>query len=57
MKIIPNRTMQLGGNHVARGKEVEVSAADGALAIRHGWAVEAKPKAGKPAEPAPKAGE
>lgn len=45
MKIIPNRTMRLGGEHLERGKAVDVSEADADVAIRHGWAVEAKGKA------------
>lgn len=45
MKIIPNRTMRLGGEHLERGKAVEVSDNDGEKAIRHGWATEAKGKA------------
>jgi hypothetical protein len=45
MKLIPNRKMRLGGQHVEAGKPVDVPAEDGALAVRMGWAVaeEAKP--------------
>ena len=42
MKIIPNRTMSLEGERVEAGKVATVSAEAGSLAIRHGWAVEAK---------------
>lgn len=42
MKIIPHRTMSLEGERVEVGKVVAVSAEAGALAIRHGWAVEVK---------------
>lgn len=44
MKIIPTRTMRLGGEHVERAVPVDVSDADGAHAIRHGWAVAAPAK-------------
>lgn len=39
MKILPNRTMRLGGKRVEAGKPVDVPQVDGDLAIRHGWAV------------------
>lgn len=52
MKIIPNRNMQLDGEHVQRGKAVDVSDAAAALALRHGWAVKAPAKAGKDSAPA-----
>lgn len=42
MKIIPNRTMFLDGRRVVAGKVEDVSKSEGDLAIRHGWAVEAK---------------
>lgn len=41
MKIIPNRNMRLGGEHLARAVPADVTDADGAHAIRHGWAVAA----------------
>lgn len=41
MKIIPTRTMQLGGKDVLEGVAVDVSPADGAAAIAAGWAVAA----------------
>lgn len=44
MKIIPNRTMRLGGRRVEFGKPVEVPEEDAKLALRHGWAVEAPAK-------------
>ena len=44
MKIIPNRTMRLGGRRVEFGKPVEVPEDDAKLALRHGWAVEAPAK-------------
>lgn len=44
MKIIPNRTMRLGGRRVEFGKSVEVPEDDAKLALRHGWAVEAPAK-------------
>lgn len=47
MKIIPTRTMRLGGRRVEAGKAIDVPETDAALALRHGWAVEAKGKAGK----------
>ncbi len=50
MKIIPNRTMFLDGRRVVAGKVEEVSKAEGDLAIRHGWADEAKAKAEKNTE-------
>lgn len=45
MKIIPIRKMLLGGRHVEAGHPVDVPEADGALALRMGWAKadEAKP--------------
>lgn len=49
MKIIPLRTMRLGGEHVEQGKPVEVDKAEADRAIRHGWAVAAPGKA-KPAD-------
>lgn len=45
MKIIPTRTMFLDGRRVVAGKAEEVSKSEGELAIRHGWAIEAKDKA------------
>lgn len=51
MKIVPNRTMRLGGRRVEFGKTVDVPEDDAALALRHGWAVEAPAKR----SPAPKA--
>lgn len=44
MKIIPNRTMRLGGRRVEFGKPVEVPEDDARLALRHGWAAEAPAK-------------
>ena len=44
MKIIPNRTMRLGGRRVEFGKPVEVREEDARLALRHGWAAEAPAK-------------
>jgi hypothetical protein len=41
MKIIPNRTMRLGGKRVEQGKPADVPDADGELAVRHGWAIKA----------------
>ena len=38
MKIIPNRTMRLGGRRVEFGKPVEVPEDDARIALRHGWA-------------------
>lgn len=55
MKIIPTRTMRMGGKHLERAIPVDVSEADGATAIRHGWAVAAPVKTGRgqqKAEPA-----
>lgn len=55
MKIIPNRTMRLGGQHLQRAIPADVADADGALAIRQGWAVVAPAKPGRgqqKAEPA-----
>lgn len=45
MKIIPKRTMFLDGRRVVAGKVEDVSKSEGDLAIRHGWAVEAKAQA------------
>lgn len=42
MKIIANRNLSLDGKHIVAGKVETVSDAEGKLAIRHGWAVEAK---------------
>lgn len=58
MKIVPNRTMRLGGRRVEFNKAIEVSDEDARLALRHGWATEAPAKrAGaakaEAAEPAP----
>lgn len=47
MKIIPSRDMLLSGHPVAQGVAVNVSDADGALALRHHWAVEAPEKQSK----------
>ena len=44
MKIVPNRTMRLGGRRVEFGKPVEVPEQDARLALRHGWAAEAPAK-------------
>ncbi len=44
MKIIPNRTMRLGGRRVEFSKPVEVPEEDARLALRHGWAAEAPAK-------------
>ena len=44
MKIVPNRTMRLGGRRVEFGKPVEVPDEDARLALRHGWAAEAPAK-------------
>ena len=44
MKIVPNRTMRLGGRRVEFGKPVEVPEEDARLALRHGWAAEAPAK-------------
>ena len=44
MKIVPNRTMRLGGRRVEFGKPVEVPEEDALLALRHGWAAEAPAK-------------
>lgn len=53
MKIIPNRTMRLGGRRVEAGKAIDVPEADAELALRHCWAIKAPAKAaGKPAESA-----
>lgn len=40
MKIVPTRTMRLGGRRVEAGKPVEVPEDDAKLALRHGWATE-----------------
>lgn len=40
MFIIPNRKMYLDGRGVVAGQIEKVSAPEGALAVRHGWAVE-----------------
>jgi hypothetical protein len=47
MKIIPIRTMRLGGKHLERATPVDVTEANGAHAIRHGWAVAAPAKPGR----------
>ncbi len=52
MKIVPNRTMQLDGKHVEKGKAVDVSEDAAELAIRHGWAAKAPAKAAKAADKA-----
>ena len=44
MKIVPNRTMRLGGRRVEFGKPVEVPEEDARLALRHGWAAKAPAK-------------
>jgi hypothetical protein len=44
MKITPLRTMWLDGKRVEKAKTTEVSTKEGELAIRHGWAIEAKEK-------------
>ena len=44
MKIVPNRTMRLGGRRVEFGKPVGVPEEDARLALRHGWAAEAPAK-------------
>ena len=44
MKIVPNRTMRLGGRRVEFGKPVEVPEDDARIALRHGWAAEAPAK-------------
>lgn len=54
MKIIPTRSMQLGGKDVHEGVAVTVNDADGAYAITSGWAVAARAEAA--AEPAVSAG-
>lgn len=38
MNIIPNRSMNLDGQHVEQGRAVEVSEAAGEYALRMGWA-------------------
>lgn len=55
MKIVPNRTMRLGGRRVEVGKPVEVPEDDAHLALRHGWAVEAPAKRATEAEAKAKA--
>lgn len=63
MRIIPNRTMRLGGRRVEFGKPVEVPDEDAQLAMRQGLAVAAAAKRSSPAakpaaepdEPAPAA--
>lgn len=47
MKIVPHRTMRLGGRRVECGKPVDVPEDDARLALRMGWAAEApaKPRA------------
>jgi membrane protein involved in colicin uptake len=50
MKILPKRSMRLGGKDVQAGKPAEVSKEDGELAIRHGWAVLYDKDAAKAAE-------
>lgn len=42
MKIVPTRSMHLGGKDVYEGVAVSVSDADGAYAITAGWAVAAR---------------
>ena len=44
MKIVPNRTMRLGGRRVEVNKAVDVSEDDARIALRHGWAAEASAK-------------
>ena len=44
MKIVPNRTMRLGGRRVEFVKPVEVPEEDAGLALLHGWAAEALAK-------------
>lgn len=44
MRIIPTRTMRLGGQHVEQGRPADVPDEDAALALRHGWAVVADPE-------------
>ncbi len=41
MRIIPTRTMRLGGARVEFGRPVDVPEADAVLALRHGWATKA----------------
>lgn len=45
MKIVPTRSMHLGGKDVYEGVAVSVSDADGAYAITAGWAVAARAEA------------
>ena len=45
MKIVPTRSMYLGGKDVYEGVAVSVSDADGAYAITAGWAVAARAEA------------
>lgn len=47
MKIVPNRKMLLGGEHVTRGRPVDVADDLAAHAIRMGWAVMAEGKKSK----------
>lgn len=49
MKIITNRNIRLSGERFESGKPKDCADADGKLAIRHGWAIEA-PKKGKAAD-------
>lgn len=49
VRILPIRTMQLGGQRVEAGVPADVPAADAELALRHGWAT-AAPVAASPAE-------
>ena len=44
MKIVPTRTMRLGGRRVEFNKAVDVSEDDARIALRHGWAAEAPAK-------------
>lgn len=64
MKIVPNRTMRLGGRRVEFNKAIDVSEDDARIALRHGWASEAPakragaakadtPEAAPPADQAP----
>lgn len=47
MRIIPLRNMRLGGEGVIEGVAVTVDQAEGQLALRHGWAIEAPAKQAK----------
>lgn len=51
MQIVPTRTMRLDGQDVFEGVLVDVSDADAALALGHGWAVAAPAKPAEPAQP------